>query len=325
MDHNFLCYNMLKRAKFIAREAKLIEQQRGRAQYVQFGHFLQFPNLVHGIFTRLGGYSEAPFWGLNVSFTTGDNIENVKRNRLLALSALQLDAYPSATLWMLHGADVGVVDAMPWEWRFDQPFMTLAEEYKVLLRTTTPRWKADALITRQRSISLAMSSADCVPVMLYDPVQDAIGLAHAGWRGTARGIAAITVDAMREQFGCLPENIYAGLGPSIGPCCYEVTEEVRGLFLGNIEFDMQPTKAEYRNQVRESAVFAIKEHIHRKSLILDLWETNRNQLLMSGLLPEHIELPGICTGCQKDRFYSHRAEHGKAGRFPSIIALRNAA
>jgi copper oxidase (laccase) domain-containing protein len=81
---------------------------------------------------------------------------------------------------------------------------------------------------------------------------------------------------------------------------------------------------EYRNLVRESAVFVVKEHAQRNSLMLDLWETNRNQLLMAGLLPQHIELPGICTGCETHRFYSHRAEHGKAGRFPSIIALRNA-
>jgi polyphenol oxidase len=300
----------------------LIEQQQGRAQYVQFGHFLQFPDLVHGIFTRLGGYSKDPYWGLNVSFTTGDDIENVKRNRLLALSALQLDTYPCATLWLVHGADVAVVDERPWEWRFDQPFLTLAEEQKVLLRTTTPRWKADAIITRQRGISLAMSSADCVPVMLYDPLQDAIGLAHAGWRGTARGIAVATVEAMHEQFGSEPGDIYAGIGPSIGPCCYEVSQEVQGLFLGRIEFDMHTMAERYRNLVRESAVFSVREHTHKDSLRLDLWNTNRNQLLMAGLLPEHIELSDICTSCEKDRFYSHRGEHGKAGRFPSILALR---
>lgn len=302
----------------------MIEQQQGRVQYVQFGHFLQFPDLVHGIFTRLGGYSKDPYCGLNVSFTTGDDVENVKRNRLLALSALQLDTYPCATLWLVHGADVAVVDTRPWEWRFDQPFMTLAEEQKVLLRTAAPRWKADAIITRQRDISLAISSADCVPVLLYDSVHQAIGLVHAGWRGTARGIVFATVDAMREQFGSQPQDIYAGIGPSIGPCCYEVSEEVQGLFLGRIEFDMQPTAARYRNLVRESTVFSVRELAHRNSLRLDLWETNRNQLLLAGLLPEHIELPDTCTSCAKDRFYSHRGEHGKAGRFPSILALRNA-
>ena len=300
----------------------MIEQQQGRVQYVQFGHFLQFPELTHGIFTRLGGYSEDSYWGLNVSFTTGDAIENVKRNRLLALSALGLDVYPCATLWLVHGADVAVVDETPWEWRFDQPFWTLAEEQKVLLRTAHPRWKADAFITRQRDISLAISSADCVPVLLYDPVQHTTGLVHAGWRGTARGIVFATIDAMREQFGSQPGDIYAGIGPSIGPCCYEVSEEVQSLFMGRIEFDIQPTAKRYRNLVRESTVFSIREHAHRNSLMLDLWETNRNQLLMAGVLPEHIELPGICTGCEKDRFYSHRAEQGRTGRFPSILALR---
>ena len=300
----------------------MIEQQQGRVQYVQFGHFLQFPELTHGIFTRLGGYSKEPFWGLNVSFTTGDDIESVKRNRLLALSALHLDAYPCATLWLVHGADVAVVDERPWEWRFDQPFLTLAEEQKVLLRTATPRWKADAIITRQRDIALATSSADCVPVLLYDPVRDAIGIAHAGWRGTARGIVFATIDAMREEFGCQPGDIYAGIGPSIGPCCYGVSEEVQSLFMGRIEFDVQPTAERYRNLVRESSVFSVRGHAHRNSLMLDLWETNRNQLLMAGVLSEHIELPGICTSCEKDRFYSHRGEHGRAGRFPSILALR---
>jgi YfiH family protein len=158
--------------------------------------------------------------------------------------------------------------------------------------------------------------------MLYDPVQRATGLVHAGWRGTARGIVFATVDAMCEQFGSQPADIYAGIGPSIGPCCYEVSEEVQRLFLGKLEFDLQPTAEKYRNRVRESAVFKVREYAHLNSLMLDLWETNWNQLHMAGLLPEHIELPGICTSCEKHRFYSHRAEHGQAGRFPSILALR---
>src|SRR5260370_14559868 len=104
----------------------------------------------------------------------GDDIENVKRNGLLAISALQLDTYPCATLWLVHGADVAVVDTRPWEWRFDPPFMTLAEEQKVLLRTTAPRWKADSFITRWVDISLATTSAYCPSLMLSVPVPDSI-------------------------------------------------------------------------------------------------------------------------------------------------------
>jgi YfiH family protein len=158
--------------------------------------------------------------------------------------------------------------------------------------------------------------------MYYDPVQEVIGMAHAGWRGTARGVAAATVEAMSEQFGSRPGDIYAGLGPSIGFCCYEVSEEVQRLFYGRQHFPDLPTAEKYRNLVRESAVFIRKQGSEQARPHLDLWETNRNQLLMAGLLPEHIELPGICTSCEKERFFSHRGECGKTGRFPSILALR---
>lgn len=300
----------------------MIEQQQDEVRYMQFSHYLQFPEITHGSFTRLGGYSKTPYWGLNVSFGTGDDFENVLRNRLRALQALHIETYPCATLWLVHGADVATMDNGTWEWRFDQPRLANRMQQQVS-GTTTPRWKADAIITKQRGVALALASADCIPLMFYDPVEGAIGMAHAGWRGTARGIAAATLDAMGEQFGSRPRNIYACLGPSIGPCCYEVTEEVQWLFLGKKAFDTMPTDVRYRNLVRESAVFVVRQLPDRNSLRLDLWETNRNQLLMAGVLQEHIELPGVCTSCEKTRFFSHRGEHGKAGRFPSILALHN--
>src|SRR5260370_26719214 len=108
----------------------------------------------------------------------------------------------------------------------------------------------------------------------------------------------------------------------MGEWCYEVREEVRRLFLGENHFENMPTGERYRNLVRDSAVFKVVELADRSSLRLDLWETNRNQLLLAGLSPEHTEVANICTGCQKEHFYSYRAEHGKTGRFPSILALR---
>ena len=124
--------------------------------------------------------------------------------------------------------------------------------------------------------------------MFYDPVERALGLAHAGWRGTAHGIAAITIDAMGEQFGSNPNNIRVGIGPSIGSCCYEVSQEVRCYFMGQQEFDSNLTSARYRKLIRESAIFTVKRIPGRDSLRLDLWETNRYQLLMAGVLPENI-------------------------------------
>lgn len=302
----------------------MIERQYGEVRYVQFGHFLQFPDLIHASFTRLGGYSKTPYRGLNVACSTGDDFESVIRNRLLALQALRIGAYPCATMWMVHGAEVAVLDGDGWDdWRTDWSHRSYQVDQHELIWTTKPRRKADALITRHRGVALAMSSADCVSLMFYDPVEGAIGIAHAGWRGTARGIAAATIDAMSEQFGSLACNIRAGIGPSIGSCCYEVTEEVRNIFMGQQEFDRDPIDVRYRNLVRESAVFTVRGLHGRSSLRLDMWETNRNQLLMSGVLPEHIESSELCTSCEKERFFSHRGEHGKAGRFPSILALRD--
>ncbi len=293
---------------------------------MHFDQFLQFPELIHGSFTRLGGYSKTPYWGLNVSYSIGDDFENVIRNRLLALQALHVETYHCATLWLVHGAEVATLgtDTATWDdWRTDWSYRSYQVDQHELIWTTKPRRKADAIITKQRGVALTMSSADCVPLMFYDPVACVIGMAHAGWRGTARGIAAATIDAMSEQFGSLPRNIYAGIGPSIGSCCYEVTEDVRQLFMGQLHFDPMPTRVKYRKLVQDSAVFALKQLPDRRSLRLDLWETNRNQLLIAGVLPEHIESSEICTSCEKDRFFSHRGEHGKAGRFPSILALRN--
>ncbi len=301
----------------------LIEQHCARAHYVQFALFQQFPELAHGSFNRNGGVSTFPFQGLNVSVSSGDTFENVLRNRYLALQSLQIENYPCATAWMIHSADVLRFDGGDWDdWRTDWPYRSYSVEGHELIWTTRPRRKADAIITKQRGVALAMSSADCIPMMFYDPVQHVIGIAHVGWRGAARGLAAATVNAMREQFGCQPEYIYAGIGPSIGPGCNEVSEEVQRLFMGAQQFEVMPTDVRYRNLVRESAVFTVEELGHRGSLHLNVWETNRNQLLMAGLLPEHIELSGICTRCEKERFYSYRGEHGKTGRFPSILALR---
>lgn len=302
----------------------MIEQREEKACYMQFGHYRQFPEIRHGVFTRLGGYSTTPYKGLNASYSTGDTFENVVRNRLLVLQTLEIEEYPCATLWQVHGADVATLDTERevWDdWRSDWPHRSYSLEEQELVWTIKPRRKADALITRQRGVTLALSFADCSPLLFYDPVERAIGLAHGGWRGTARGIALAIVKAMCEQFGCRPENIYAGIAPSIGGCCYEISETVYRLYMGEAEFDELPTAEKYREMVRELAVFSTKQLAGRVSLRLDIQETNYHQLLMAGLLPEHIEMPGICTGCSTDLFFSHRAEQGKTGRFPVVLAL----
>ena len=297
----------------------MIEQQQSNLCYLQFSHYQQFPGLTHGVFTRQGGCSEAPYQGLNTSTSLkgGDSIDNVVRNRQMALETLAIAHYPCVTLWQVHGADVATLDTND-EWRTDWAY------HSYYYQSWTPQSirKADAIITRERGIAIALSFADCTPLVFYDPTEQVIGIAHGGWRGTARGIAAATVEAMSEQFGCQPHNIYAGIGPTIGTCCYEVSETVRDLFMGRLSFDEMPTREHYRDLVRESAVFSTLQLHDKDSLRLDLQATNRNQLLLAGVPPGHIEVMDTCTACDTERFFSHRGEHGKTGRFPVILALR---
>lgn len=305
----------------------MIEQQRESARYLQFHQLLSYFEVIHGVFTRHGGYSQPPYAGLNMSSGVGDRAEHVVRNRLLVLETLGLENYTCATLWQVHGADVAILDPdnETWDdWRDDWPYRSHTVDGRELWWTFRPRRKADAIFTRQRGVALALSFADCVPIVFYDPVRHAIGIAHGGWRGTARGIVLAAVETMRSRFDSQPRDILASLAPSIGPCCYEVSEEVRALYLGQQHFEPTPTGERYRDAVRESAVFSDRQRPGRPAPTphLDLWETNRNQLLMAGLLSEHIELPEICTGCRTDLFFSHRMEQGKTGRFPVVVALR---
>ncbi|HET8911581.1 MAG TPA: peptidoglycan editing factor PgeF [Ktedonobacteraceae bacterium] len=301
----------------------VIKQQQDQVRYLQFEHYKQFPELTHGVFMRHGGYSEPPFEGLNTSYGSGDNVEHVIRNRFLALQTLDIEEYPCATVWQVHGDQVSTLEPQSWEdWGHEWARFSYQMDGKRLIWTAKPRRKADAIITNQPDVTLAMSFADCVPVTFYDPVHHATGLAHAGWRGTARGIVIATVEAMQQQFGTRPQDLYAGIGPSIGLCCYEVSEQVQRLFMGTEEFEDRPTLAPRRNLVQASAVFVLqsKNDQQDSSLHLDLWETNRQQLLAAGLPPAQIEVAGICTRCNVQDFYSHRGENGKAGRFPVLLS-----
>ncbi|HVB61497.1 MAG TPA: peptidoglycan editing factor PgeF [Ktedonobacteraceae bacterium] len=306
----------------------MIEQQRGSVRYLQFSQLMPFSEIVHGVFTRLGGYSAEPYKGLNVSSGVGDDPESAIRNRLLVLETLGLENKACATLWQVHGADVAILDPdnETWDdWRTDWPYRSYSVDGRELTWTFKARRKADAIFTRQRGVPLVLSFADCVPIVLYDPVRHVIGIAHGGWRGTARGIALAAIETMRSRFDSQPGDIRASLAPSIGSCCYEVSEDVRALFLGQETFPDVSTDERYRAAVRESAVFSMKQRANRPTptLHLDLWETNYSQLLMAGLLPEHIELSGLCTGCRTDLFFSHRAERGKTGRFPVVVTLKD--
>ena len=161
---------------------------------------------------------------------------------------------------------------------------------------TESRPRCDVLVTRSPEKTLMLRFADCTPVLLADPKRHAVAAVHAGWRGSAVRAAAAAVEALHQVFGSEPRDIVAGIGPAIGPCCYAVGHEV---------------------------VEAFRERPHLFSDgKLDLWAANREALLGAGVGPDNIEMAGICTRCESERFFSHRANGGQpAGRFAALIRI----
>ena len=163
----------------------------------------------------------------------------------------------------------------------------------------------DALITDSPGVVLAAFSADCPLIAIVEPRRRAIGLAHASRRGTLGQVAARTVRAMARLLGCDPSAMVAAIAPSIGPCCYEVGEEV-------VE--------DARRELAEADQFFVRRD---GRLYLDLWAANVSQLIEAGLAPERIEVPGICTGCHSEEFFSYRASQGRTGRFALLLGLQD--
>ncbi len=247
----------------------------------RFTSFSELP-VVHGFLTRRGGVSPAPWESLNVGGTVGDDVRRVAENRRRAFAALGRRPESAFDVWQVHSAEV--------------------------IRARAPRAaevppKADAIITDNPQVTLFMRFADCVPILLVDPVRRAAGMAHAGWKGTVRKTVLETVRAMGEAFGSRPEDLHAGIGPSIDAHHYPVGPEVVERFQAAFG-DAAP---EFLTSTNGS------EH-------LDLWGANRWLLEEAGV--KRIELAGICTACHLEDWYSHRGEGGRTGRFGALIGLR---
>jgi YfiH family protein len=250
-------------------------------RYYQFASF-DVPGLKHGIFSRHGGVSPDPYASLNMSVSTGDTLENVRANRERAFRVLGRDTASVADLWQVHSAKVVIADAPRG-----------AREHL---------GKADALVTDRPEVTLFLRFADCVPILLYDPRRKAAALVHAGWKGTLLKIPAHTVRVMAERYGCRPGDILAGIGPSIGPCHYEVGPEVAAA-----------TRQAF--PAADELLLPVNGSLH-----LDLWAANARALREAGVA--QIEISQMCTACRPDEFFSHRANGAKTGRFGALIGLR---
>ena len=274
----------------------VIERTADRCVYLLFERLSQAPGLRHGVFTRKGGYSAPPFDGLNVATTTGDDPDSARRNQRVIASALGLSLISARAA---HGVDTCVIARQ-------EP-----NEPDEALRARTRQIAADAMITAETGLGLFWGFGDCAPILLYDPRQRVIALAHGGWRGAAGAIGPRTIEAMRERFGSRPEDLLAGVGPAIQSCCYQVNDVVYDAF------QRDP-------RARDNATFVQRADANADgvpALYLDVTESNARQMLAAGVRADHLEVAPHCTGCAADLFYSHRKRPHADGRFGVVIGL----
>ncbi len=246
--------------------------------------------LVHGFTTRTGGVSTGPYESLNMAFHVGDRPENVVENRERALYSLGVDPGCLVAGEQVHGDKVLIVGS--------------SEKGRGALNHESALPGVDALVTKENGVALASFYADCVPLFFWDPVKGVAAMAHAGWKGTLLNIGPKTIKEMVLAFGCRPRDIIAGIGPSIGPCCYEVGEGVARAF-----YSVFNRAGDFIRIVRTGR--------YR----LDLWQVNKISLIESGIEETNIEAACLCTSCHRHLFFSYRAQGGVCGRMAAVIML----
>ncbi len=257
----------------------------GALRYFTFDSLNNRP-VTHAVFTRRGGASEGAFAELNVGATVGDEPARVEENLRRAFSAVGRPRYSIFDSWLVHGTHVLVANGpRPVEW------------------AKPPQ--ADIIITNKPEVTLFMRYADCVPIILYDPLKQAVGLAHAGWRGTVEKVAAKTIAAMQAEYSSRSEDLIACIGPAICTERYEVGEDVI---------------AKAQAAFGEDAKALLPRS--NGSVHFDLVGANRLILEQAGI--NNIEISGLCTAADTENWFSHRASGGRAGRFGALIALHPA-
>jgi len=283
------------------------------------------PWLVHGFSTRVGGISRVYGKGeLNLGYTKDDSRAAVERNRVAFLQGLgatcqprRRSRKPGASLWPLitlrqvHSDVIWRVDSVP------------NSESKDLL-------VGDGLITATPGLLLAIQTADCLPITIVDTKRHAVGVFHAGWRGTVKRIVEKGIGEMVRCFGSRPGDMKAAIGPGIQGCCFEVGEEVRTKFESQFAYatslfhevkDSDPVREKY--PLLFLTARAPGHSDLPKKIFLDLVEANRQQLIAAGLPKKSIESSHLCTNCNPELLFSYRAEKGKTGRMMGAVGIRS--
>jgi YfiH family protein len=248
----------------------------------QFESFTQLP-IEHAFFGRHGGVSLPPYDSLNQANTVGDPRENIFENRRRSFEAIQRPVESIYDVWQVHGTTVLCSEA-------PRPL----EE---------PHQKADAIFTQNPEVTLFMRFADCVPILLFDPLTKTIGIIHAGWQGTVKQIVRVAIETIQQHYHVDPNNLVTGIGPSIGKCHYQVGAEVVDAV--HKSFGKQ---ADSLLELRDGYPY------------FDLWEANKVLLHNAGVT--NIQVAELCTACNTREFFSHRAEKGNTGRFAAALYLK---
>ena len=283
---------------------------KNKLQLLHCDKLAELPWLVHAFSTRHGGVSRV-YGGnaLNLGFTEHDSRKAVERNRELFLKKLGVangrKSWPLVTLRQIHSDLIHCVERAP-------------EQILV----------GDGLITDVPKLLLAVQTADCLPVIVVDRKRRAVGVFHAGWRGTVKRIVEKGVGEMRLHFGCDPRNLVAAIGPGVHSCCYEVGEEVRNKFETQFAY-----AAHLFREVKESDPVREKYPLlfltarapgHSElpvKIFLDLVEANRRQLMDAGVAAKNIEASAMCTACRPNLLFSFRAEKGVTGRLMGVVGI----
>ena len=259
-------------------------------KYIRFANLQKYDGIItHSFSTRSGGASTGKYSSLNLNFRQGDRLESVASNFRLLCSASGINPDNLVFSRQVHGSRVKAVDETDREGIFPEE---------------KENDGFDALITDRRQTALVTFYADCVPVLFFDPVKKAIGMAHSGWRGTLEQIAVKTVTAMNKKFKCSNSDIIASVGPSIGKCCFEVGEDVYLSFRRSMEW---------------SGRFC--EHTEEGKWRIDLKSVVKRALLDKGLREENISVSSLCTKCRNDLFFSYRGDGGQTGCMAAVMQI----
>lgn len=260
---------------FSKNNIRLADNASDEIFYMKFPLLSKYNALRHRVFTRRGGISGSPFKSLNASYTVEDLPENVDRNlqiikeNIVTYNLLYMNQVHGTTIASISRKDARNLDAVP---------------------------EADVIMTDMPSLAIMVKQADCQGIILFDPVKSVVSVVHSGWRGSAKNILGTTVNRMSKDFNCLPKDILASIGPSLGPCCGEFKDH---------EKIFPPYFQKY-----------MREEDH-----FDFWAISKMQLINEGLQEKNIEVSGICTKCNTDLFFSYRGE-GKTGRFATVAMIK---